>query len=191
VIRILTGCQGEVLGTSFSPHDKYVAAVDSDGVLVVWDVNTGRQIFKYKRIGGEAWHVKFTPDAQKVVLANDDRELCTFDFLDGKQIGFFPSLNGLFGLTIGFGGKLVITGDSSGRIYLLHNIGYEFGPGIVTPTKLYNHETKEFESLYSVRCSWCGHLIHLPEEKIKPNPQKRLICEKCKNELIINPQFSS
>ena len=58
-----------VRGVAFSPDGRHVAAVNSDGFLVVWNTDGGQEVRSIVAHAGRAWALTYTPDGSRLLTS--------------------------------------------------------------------------------------------------------------------------
>jgi WD40 repeat protein/Flp pilus assembly protein TadD len=75
-----------VFGLAFSPDGRLLASADTDGVMRLWDVATGRLVRECHGHEGMLWTVAFHPDGKEVASAGADRKVIIWEVATGKQV---------------------------------------------------------------------------------------------------------
>jgi WD40 repeat protein len=78
----LRGAGGRIVSAAFSPDLASLVSVDSNGLLVWWDIQRGRQL-KSLPLKSKVRHVAFAPDGQHVATACTDGSLAIIRLVDG------------------------------------------------------------------------------------------------------------
>ncbi|MBW4513192.1 MAG: hypothetical protein KME64_42935 [Scytonematopsis contorta HA4267-MV1] len=75
-----------VLSVAFSPNGKFLATADSDGVIILWDAFTGREIMTLN--GHNDWVnvVTFSPESDILASGSADKQVKLWDIYTGKCI---------------------------------------------------------------------------------------------------------
>ena len=75
-------------GVAFSPDGKTIVSAGDNGMLIQWDVETGRLLRQL--VGGHhdarAWAVTFSPDGAMIVSADDIGAVTFWDAASGKLL---------------------------------------------------------------------------------------------------------
>jgi WD40 repeat protein/serine/threonine protein kinase len=74
--RDLTGHRAPITDADFSFDGELLVTVAADGVTFVWDLRTGKQWTSRCTLTGSLIAARFSPRADRVVVANDDNTLC-------------------------------------------------------------------------------------------------------------------
>ena len=82
-----------VSAVSFSPDGSTLASGGREGVVVLWDRGTGRELTRFDGHGGGIHGVAFTPDGRTLV-SGDPRTIRTWNVETGEQIHRFDSSRG-------------------------------------------------------------------------------------------------
>jgi WD40 repeat protein len=86
--RSLVGHGHWVRGLAMSPDGKRAASSGLDDVLSVWDLTTGKSVYKlfgHGKVGGRR-AVAFTPDGARLASWGDDMQLRVWDMKTGKAL---------------------------------------------------------------------------------------------------------
>jgi WD40 repeat protein len=74
-------------GVTFSPDGKTIVSAGDDGMLIQWDVETGRMLRKLDgRHDARAWAVTFSPDGAMIVSGDDKGGIVFWDAASGKLL---------------------------------------------------------------------------------------------------------
>ncbi|MFZ5570364.1 MAG: WD40 repeat domain-containing protein [Thermodesulfobacteriota bacterium] len=79
-----TGCVLDV-----SPNGRFLATVDTGGMLYVWDADSGSLKTKTETAAGAATAIAFRPDSATVALAGDDYKIHLVNTMSGKETAAF------------------------------------------------------------------------------------------------------
>jgi len=72
---------------AFSPDGKTIVSAGDDGSLLLWDVETGRQLREMEfRHDARAWPVTFSPDGAMIVSGDDSGAIIFWDAASGKLL---------------------------------------------------------------------------------------------------------
>ena len=69
--RILRGHQASLRSAEFSPHGDRILTRSRDGTVIVWDVETGVEIYTYARPDGTIVDATFSPGGASVITIDD------------------------------------------------------------------------------------------------------------------------
>ena len=86
LIRYLKGHSGWVRAVAVCPDGKTALSGSSDRTLIVWDLETGRQIRTLKGHSGYVSAVAVCPDGKTALSGADDQTLIVWDLETGRQI---------------------------------------------------------------------------------------------------------
>ncbi|KIJ08536.1 hypothetical protein PAXINDRAFT_18341 [Paxillus involutus ATCC 200175] len=84
-LKVLAGHTWGVTGLAFFPDGRRLISGSLDGLLIIWDVATGR--VEKKRTGGTMRSVAVAPDGSVFASGSDDGTLRIWDGTTGNQIG--------------------------------------------------------------------------------------------------------
>ena len=71
---------------SFSPNGRLLAVAGDDGVVDLWDPNSGKPIRKLEKHTGSVQSLAFTPDGTKLVTGGLDGQVFVWNLATGDQI---------------------------------------------------------------------------------------------------------
>jgi WD40 repeat protein/DNA-binding SARP family transcriptional activator len=94
----LEGHETTTEAVSYSPDGRWLATGDNNGVVMVWDNATRREVatFEHK---GRIHAVAFSPDGQRLATAGEDGKLTVWDIPDEKMLLSLPTSSGLYDVT--------------------------------------------------------------------------------------------
>jgi WD40 repeat protein/serine/threonine protein kinase len=78
--------EASVTDVAFSRDGRHIASVDRDGVLKVWDVQTGRDILRIQAHDKPAHCVAFSPDGHSLASGSQDRTIKIWDVATRQSI---------------------------------------------------------------------------------------------------------
>jgi WD40 repeat protein len=79
----------QLISVRISPDQKYIAAVDFNSHVSIWDFSTRKLVHEFQVKNAEQWNTRiaFTPDSQRLVINNLPRSkhlIYTYTFASGK-----------------------------------------------------------------------------------------------------------
>lgn len=77
---------GNINEIAWSPDGRTLASGDPDGVIGLWDVESGIQRARLERSEKVVWSVAFSPDGQRVASGSNDGSIGIFDSANGRLI---------------------------------------------------------------------------------------------------------
>src|SRR5581483_4561897 len=116
VLRTLRGHTKAILCPTFSPDGKTIAATDYNDDLKLWDVETGKDLDRFKTkpkgSGSGRWaHLVFSPDGGILAIATEDGSVHLMDVKTGEEVRQLvptsPALNHPSGLAYSPDGRLI------------------------------------------------------------------------------------
>jgi WD40 repeat protein len=118
ILRTLRGHSKSILCLTFSPDGKTIAATDYNDDLKLWDVETGKDLdrFKTKPKGpGKGAHLAFSPDGSTLAVAPEDGSVHLLNVSKGEEIRRFVATdtksNLIKGLAYSPDGKFLAVGQ--------------------------------------------------------------------------------
>jgi WD40 repeat protein len=114
---------GSVLGsTDCSLDEKLLAVCGSDGrqgVVCVWELETGKQLFRRTCHNESATHVRFSPDGKTLVSTGDDEVILAWDPRTGERKLELDSHEGaVLSVAYSAGGEWIATGGHDDTVRL-------------------------------------------------------------------------
>ncbi len=108
------------LAVSFDPRGRRVAAATSDGVIHVWDVNSGATLFALKGHSNAATSVAFSPDGRRLVSSSWDQTVRLWDATNPGAPGLLVLDCGFIAHGVAFSpdGNFVACGLNGGQVKL-------------------------------------------------------------------------
>ncbi len=101
-----------IFSVSFSPDGKHLAG-GSGGVAIVWDVNTGKQVFTLTNHNDMVDQVVFSPDGTRIATASLDGTARLWDASNGKELfGLLSHSASVFDIAFSGDSKYVATTSS-------------------------------------------------------------------------------
>ena len=75
-----------VTSADWHPSGKFVATGGFDNSIILWNVESGKQIRLYNRHTDAVWSVEFSPDGKQLLSSSADQTVKLYDVLTGKVI---------------------------------------------------------------------------------------------------------
>ena len=82
---------GYILCGAFSPDGEFAVTGNSDGLIKVWDIASGKEMITFRGHHGQMRSVRFSPDGGKIVSTSNDGTTRLWDIDKGKEIAQFIS----------------------------------------------------------------------------------------------------
>ncbi|MEZ6116326.1 MAG: hypothetical protein R3C28_07105 [Pirellulaceae bacterium] len=67
----LSGHTDSVVSIDFSPDDRRLVSTGKDGLVILWDLETGREITRFREHSNWVWQVRFSPDGELLASVED------------------------------------------------------------------------------------------------------------------------
>jgi len=80
---------GIVYSVDFSPDGKFAVSADSDGILKLWEVATGRELRSFHGHSASVNSVVFAPDGQYVLSGSSDNTLKLWEVATGNKLATY------------------------------------------------------------------------------------------------------
>jgi WD40 repeat protein len=91
LVKAFKGHTGRILCVALSPDGKTVASGGQDKLLIVWDVDTGKEKYTKKDPHkGDVACVAFSPDGKTLATAGDDATVRLWEADSGKEVKALP-----------------------------------------------------------------------------------------------------
>jgi len=146
-----------------------IVSASKDKTLKIWDGETGAEVATLT--GHSQWvnTCGYSADGRWILSASKDGTIKVWRADTGAEVGTFLAENDDLTVALGLGGRYLAAGDSSGTVYSLRLVGFEFGTPVVTPLRLwrFDHEgwlrrlaglrsRGKWDAHRTVKCEWCG-----------------------------------
>jgi WD40 repeat protein/DNA-binding CsgD family transcriptional regulator len=118
IIRRYDAYAGAAKEVTFSPNGKQFLAAYEDGMIILWDTATGREIERLQGGAGAMTSVAFSGDGRMAISASDDGTTLLWDVEHKTEIRRYPSPPGVWLTQVAFGpvnkyGRSTVWGLSS------------------------------------------------------------------------------
>jgi WD40 repeat protein len=117
LLRTLNGHEARIVSSTFSPDGKTIAATDDNADLKLWDVETGKDLDRFKtkpKDSGHGRNLAFSPDGKTLAVATPDGEIHLLGVKKGEEIRKFtptdPAFNQPRGLAFSPDGRFLAAG---------------------------------------------------------------------------------
>ena len=91
-VRIFTGHTGNITAISCSPNGGFVASADDKGVIILWDLRSGRLVKRMRGHGaGGVWSLDWSVESTVLVSGGADSSVRVWDVQQSKEA---PKING-------------------------------------------------------------------------------------------------
>ena len=119
-VRIFTGHAGNITAVACAPNGHVVASADDKGVIILWDLRTGRLVKRMRGHGaGGVWSLDWSVESTVLVSGGADNSVRVWDVQPSKETqskanGEAGGVAKIDGTTVG-GGAVAKTGKAKGR----------------------------------------------------------------------------
>jgi WD40 repeat protein len=124
---------------SFSPDDKYAVCggeTDDEGVVIFWDVESGKQLFTLKTGMGELTTLAFNTDGKQLIIGSEDHTAQIWDVENrGRLVTLKGHLNSIQGVCFNPKGNLVASASRDGSLRLWDSKRGKLRATLVCPTQ--------------------------------------------------------
>lgn len=79
------GHSNNIRTVKYSPDSKYIVSGAEDKNMVLWDAQTGNQLWNYS-FGSQVYSVDISPDSKTIAVAGIGKEMALVDLATGKEI---------------------------------------------------------------------------------------------------------
>jgi WD40 repeat protein/serine/threonine protein kinase len=116
---VLRSHGGPVYHVTFSPDGSLLASASQDGMIILWDPATGREIRRFPGHRGDVNWVAFSPDAKMLASAGDDGTIRLWDRRSGLQLNVWKAHQGeAVAVEFSPDGKLLASGGDDSQVKL-------------------------------------------------------------------------
>jgi WD40 repeat protein len=116
--RVIYGrSRASVCHVAFSPDGQALAA-SQEGLVLLWDVNSGKLVRSLEGHTGRVSGVAFSPDGRTIVSSGFDRTLRLWDIGTGQLLHRFEQDSRISSLAFSPDGQVLASGDWDNRIWL-------------------------------------------------------------------------
>ena len=118
VVHSLRRCAGSI-GVAYSPDGTKIAAVGHHRTVVVWDAESGKELY-VEPAGGQAWtwQAAFSPDSKLLAVSCYARAAKLLDIENKKELAHMPHPMAVYGVAFHPSRPLLATGCGDGRVRL-------------------------------------------------------------------------
>jgi len=118
-LRTLQGHTGYVTGVALTGDARLAASSSYDNTLKIWEVAHGRELRTLQGHTSYVYGVALSGDGRLAVSASHDKTLNVWEVKSGQLLATFACKSPTFCCACSDDARLIIGGDSSGRIYIL------------------------------------------------------------------------
>jgi WD40 repeat protein len=106
---------------AFSPDGKRLAAAGLQGIVKIWDVASGKEVFTLTSHTGPVFSVIFSPDGKYIATSSGDKTARLWDAISGEEILLVRAPDELTSVSMSPDNSqlAVASRDGTARIYLL------------------------------------------------------------------------
>ncbi|MBD2521195.1 serine/threonine-protein kinase [Nostoc sp. FACHB-133] len=119
----LTGHLERVSSLAISSNDQILVSASEDKTIIVWNLNTGEQIYTLSGHSDAVNSVAISPDSQTVVSGSDDEKIKVWDLSNGQEIYTVNAhLDGVNALVFSPDGQILVSGgkDTTIKVWRMH-----------------------------------------------------------------------
>ena len=142
LLRILTGHSDSVNAIAITPDGKQMVSGSEDGVLKVWDLETGKQLLTLSGHSKLVTAIAISPDNKRVISASEDGTLRVWDLSQGKELSTLTE-SGYIAMA------LAITSDSNWVISVGRNETKDWWNGSIWHNCITLWDLKTTEHIFS------------------------------------------
>jgi WD40 repeat protein len=163
--QTLIGHTSQVNSCIFSHDSKRIVSTSNDRTLRVWDADTGKELQKIT--GHTDWvnSCVFSPDGSRIASTSNDKSVRVWDAETGSLRNIFYANGQLSRLAYSIKGIIYVI-DSGGADYVLKIQGTAIGIPIITPVRLYDYSSYDWNSNITAYCKWCGKLLIIEDTMV-------------------------
>ncbi len=111
------GHSATVYNAVFSPDNALIASVGGDGLVILWDTNTGEQLRRLSGHTAEVLDAAFSPDGTRLASAGEDENIIIWDVANGTALQTLSGHTGAINdVTFSADGRFVLSGSSDGTL---------------------------------------------------------------------------
>lgn len=111
--RLIGDHQGPVLETAITPDGNFIATAGEDGVVGLWESETGQAIHQ-DRLNGSVNSVSFSPDGTRLVAASDSGQVRVWSVPDMEEVSFVDMETGVNAVRFNPTGTWLLIGEENG-----------------------------------------------------------------------------
>ncbi len=162
---------GDIYQVVISPDDRLVATGGSDGMILVWDIETGQNLLNIKAHNGYSFGLVFTADSKKLISAVvDDQYIKIWDLDSGSCLKSWQSSASIYRIALsaddqtlacsGENGSLLLWDVRTGQLLkkLIGHVGHVLGVAFQPQGTLL--ASSSFDSIIKLWDLTTGECIH-------------------------------
>ena len=117
-IRACRGHKGEVLAVALLPGDKQAVSAGAEGVIRLWDLETGVEVRRFKGHKDQVWALAVSPDGKQLASGGRDLTVRVWDVATATPLKSFPLSDPVRALAYTPGGESLLVGNFGKRTLL-------------------------------------------------------------------------
>lgn len=119
-LKVPLGHSGEITCAAFSPDSRYLVSGSQDKTLILWDVESGKELRSFRGHGDQVNAVAFSPDGSMIVSGSggkyvNDGQVKVWNAMSGGEAMSIKLKRQVTSVTFSPDGKLIAAGMNTGK----------------------------------------------------------------------------